>query len=46
MKFAFVLADNAVWLVHMMCEVLGVSRSGYYARPAIFVVRASPWSTR
>jgi transposase InsO family protein len=31
MKFAFVLAEKAVWPVNVMCEVLGVSRSGYNA---------------
>jgi transposase InsO family protein len=37
MRFAFVLAEKAVWPVNVMCEVLEVSRSGYYAwqgRPA------------
>lgn len=37
MRFAFVLAEKAVWPVSVMCEVLEVSRSGYYAwqgRPA------------
>lgn len=37
MKFAFILAEKAVWPVNVMCEVLRVSRSGYYAwqgRPA------------
>lgn len=37
MRFAFVFAEKAVWPVSMMCEVLCVSRSGYYAwqhRPA------------
>ena len=37
MKFAFILAEKAVWPVKVMCEVLRVSRSGYYAwhgRPA------------
>jgi len=31
MKFAFVLAWKARWPVRVQCEVLGVSRSGYYA---------------
>lgn len=37
MKFAFVHAEKAVWPVSAICDVLGVSRSGYYAwqgRPA------------
>ena len=37
MRFAFILAEKAVWPVQVMCEVLRVSRSGYYAwqgRPA------------
>jgi putative transposase len=37
MRFAFVHAEKAVWPVSVMCEVLRVSRSGYYAwqgRPA------------
>lgn len=37
MRFAFVHAEKAVWPVRLMCEVLCVSRSGYYAwqgRPA------------
>jgi putative transposase len=37
MRFAFILAEEAVWPVRVMCEVLRVSRSGYYAwrrRPA------------
>jgi putative transposase len=37
MNFEFVLAGKAVWPVTVMCEVLRVSRSGYYAwqgRPA------------
>jgi putative transposase len=31
MRFAFVLAEKAVWPVSVMCDVLCVSRSGYYA---------------
>jgi putative transposase len=31
MRFAFVHAERAVWPVSVMCEVLQVSRSGYYA---------------
>ena len=37
MRFDFILAEKAVWPVKVMCEVLDVSRSGYYAwqgRPA------------
>jgi putative transposase len=37
MRFAFVLAEKAVWPIKVMCDVLDVSRSGYYAwqgRPA------------
>lgn len=37
MRYAFILAEEAVWPVLVMCEVLQVSRSGYYAwkgRPA------------
>lgn len=37
MRFEFVLAERAVWPVSVMCDVLQVSRSGYYAwqgRPA------------
>jgi transposase InsO family protein len=36
-KFAFIDAEKASWPVDILCEVLGVSRSGYYAwkgRPA------------
>ena len=31
MKFAFILAEKAVFAVSVMCEVLGVSKSGFYA---------------
>lgn len=31
MKFAFIDAGKAQWPVEVQCEVLGVSRSGYYA---------------
>ena len=31
MKFAFIDAEKAQWPVEVQCEVLGVSRSGYYA---------------
>lgn len=31
MKFAFIDAEKAVWPVEVQCDVLGVSRSGYYA---------------
>lgn len=37
MRFAFVHAEKAIWPVSVTCEVLSVSRSGYYAwlgRPA------------
>src|SRR5438128_951160 len=37
MKFAFVAAQEVAFPVEVMCKVLGVSRSGYYAskkRPA------------
>jgi len=30
-KFAFIDEEKAQWPVEMLCEVLGVSRSGYYA---------------
>lgn len=31
MKYAFIAAQNVAYSVAVMCEVLGVSRSGYYA---------------
>ena len=31
MRFAFIDAEKASWPVEVQCEVLGVSRSGYYA---------------
>lgn len=31
MKFAFIEAEKATWPIEMLCDVLGVSRSGYYA---------------
>ena len=31
MKFAFVLGEKATWPINALCEVLGVSRGGYYA---------------
>lgn len=31
MKFAFIDAEKAQWPVEVQCELLGVSRSGYYA---------------
>ena len=31
MKFAFVAKHRGTWLVDLMCEALGVSRSGFYA---------------
>jgi hypothetical protein len=30
-KFAFIDAEKALWPVEMQCELLGVSRSGFYA---------------
>ena len=34
MKFGFVAKHRGAWPVLMMCEVLGVSRSGFYAWPS------------
>ena len=31
MKFAFIHTEKATWPVEVQCDVLGVSRSGYYA---------------
>ena len=31
MRFAFIDAEKARWPVEVQCDVLGVSRSGYYA---------------
>lgn len=31
MKFGFMAKHRGVWPVHLMCEALGVSRSGFYA---------------
>ena len=31
MKFAFIEAEKATWPVEVLCDVLAVSRSGYYA---------------
>ena len=31
MKFGFVAKHRGTWPVAMMCEALGVSRSGFYA---------------
>ena len=31
MKFGFLAKHRGIWLVVLMCEVLGVSRSGFYA---------------
>lgn len=31
MKFAFIHAEKAIWPVEVQCDVLDVSRSGYYA---------------
>ena len=31
MKLGFVAQHRGVWLMNLMCETLGVSRSGFYA---------------
>ena len=31
MKFGFVAKHRGVWPVNVMCEALGISRSGFYA---------------
>ena len=31
MKFAFILAEKALYPILVLCEVLGVSRSGFHA---------------
>lgn len=31
MRFGFVAKYRGAWLVNLMCEALGVSRSGFYA---------------
>ncbi len=33
MKFSFVAKPRGVWPVRWLCEALGVSRSGFPARP-------------
>jgi putative transposase len=44
-KFEFVAKHRGAWPVNLMCEALGVSRSGFYAwlvRPRV----AAAWTTR